>query len=62
MKCINKTTGEEVKVGDKVTSFRGKDYTVKRLESPHKPSASGRIYTEEGDSFYVTVFDCKFVD
>jgi len=60
--CIDKTTGKKVEVGSHVVSFRGEVHTVKHLEPPHKPSASGRIYTEEnfGGGLYCGVFNCTF--
>lgn len=61
--CINEKTGKEVKVGDKVTCFRGSEYTIRSFEPPHKPSSTGRIYTHEGlGGKYASVYGCKYVE
>ena len=52
--------GNEVQIGDKVTSFRGEEATVKSWSEPHKPSSTGRIYTTAGE-YFPSVYDCKFV-
>jgi hypothetical protein len=58
-KLVNKQ-GKIVKIGDKVTNFRGEVRTVKEIHPPHKPSSSGHV-TTEGGFHYVTVYDLEFV-
>lgn len=36
-------TGEEVKIGAIVSTFRGEIVTVKRITKPHKPGSTGRV-------------------
>ena len=57
VKLVNKITGEEVKVGDEVTCFRGSKRIVKYMRPPHKPSSSGYV----NDS-YAGVFNCEFIE
>lgn len=57
VKLINRTTGEEVKIGDTVTSFRGKKAKVKYMNPPHKSSSSGYV-----NNYYASVYDCEFVE
>lgn len=59
MKLIN-NRGKQVKVGDKVTNFRGETRTVQEIHPPHKPSSCGHI-TTEGGFHYVTVYGLEFV-
>jgi len=57
VKLVNRTTGEEVKVGDIVTDFRGETATVRYMNPPHKSSASGYV-----NDYYAGVYNCKFVE
>lgn len=59
MKLVNKQ-GKTVKVGDKVTNFRGEVRTVQEIHPPRKTSSTGHITTEAG-FHYVTVYDLEFV-
>ena len=66
MKLVN-SQGVPVKIGDTVTSFRGKVAKVTGSFPPERPGSSGRIYVkfEDGGAngeYYPNVFDCKFVD
>lgn len=66
-RLINETTGQEVKEGDTVTTFRGEKGILSGFREPHKPSSTGRVYVEfEGQSytseFFPSVIDCKIVD
>lgn len=67
MRLVYETTGEEVKVGDIVTTFRGKKCEVKYFAPPHKPSSEGKITVqEEGCTFcseyYVGVIGAKWIE
>ena len=57
VKLVNITTGQEVKIGDTVTDFRGETATVEYMNPPHKSSSSGFV-----NNFYASVYDCKFVE
>lgn len=58
-KLINNKTGKEVKVGDKVSDFRG-DKGILTDVTPHT-GANGHIYMD-GCRYYPSVIDCKFVE
>lgn len=64
-KLVSKETGEEVKLGAKVKSFRGEEYIYTGGRSPHKPSSVGLIYVcsklgEVTDAYYPSVFNLKW--
>ena len=61
MKLVYEKTNQEVKVGDKVKDFRGDYLVVKDFAKPHKPSSSGRVYTDQG-IFYVGVIGAKWIN
>lgn len=56
-KLISITTKKEVKVGDKVTDFRGDKGILTEVE-PYK-GMSGYIYMD-GNRYYPSVIGCKF--
>lgn len=56
VKLVNRTTGEEVKLGDEITTFRGDTQRCKWIEPPHKPAASGKV-----NNYYASVFNLEFV-
>jgi hypothetical protein len=58
-KLINTKTGKEVKVGDKVTDFRG-DKGILTDVTP-QTGMLGHIYMD-GSRCYPSVIDCKFVN
>ncbi len=51
--------GEEVKVGDTVTSFRGNEAKILSVHPPHREGTSGRVSTTAGFS-YVGVYGLRF--
>lgn len=53
-------TGKTVKVGDTVTSFRGREHVLKSIDRATEPGRSGKV-TVEGSpvSYYSEVFDLK---
>lgn len=57
VKLVNITTGEQVNIGDEVTSFRGEKAIVKSIYPPHKSSASGKV-----NYFYASVYNCEFIE
>lgn len=71
MRLVYEATGEEVKVGDKVTTAGGEEVTVAHFAKPHKSSSSGKVtveYKAESDSrfafreFYVSVIGAKWIE
>lgn len=65
MKLVYTATGEEVKVGDKVTLSNGVEAEVEYFAKPHKPSSSGKVtvkteyYTME---YYVSVIGAEWIE
>ena len=53
--------GKAAKVGQKVKDFRGNVHTITGWREPHKPSSSGRVYTDQGE-FFPEVVKGKFVE
>ncbi len=62
MKLVHKDTGNEVKVGDTVTSFRGDETTVRYFAEPHKPSSQGKLTVASGFEYYVGVYGLQWID
>lgn len=68
MKLYDNNTGEEVKPGDRVTTFRGEVVTVSAIYPPHRPPSTGRVclvYPDrgpEGSLCYPSVIGCTFVE
>ena len=61
MRLVHEETGKEIEIGQKVMSFRNEEFTVLSIEKPHKPSSTGRIYTEAGGRF-PSVYGCKWIE
>lgn len=64
MKLVYVESGIEVKVGDKVTDFRGDKAIVTGWREPQTSNSTGRIYVDFDkvcSEFYPSVFNCKFV-
>jgi hypothetical protein len=66
MKLIHKKTGKEVQIGDKVKSFRGESFKVKRITKPLHGGSTGRVDVEAkdgfGGSFYPSVVNCEWIE
>ena len=61
--CVDKTTQQPITIGDTIIDFRGEQHIVRRFEPPHKPSASGKIYTEQSSyGLYCHVFNCQYIE
>ena len=58
-KLINQTTKKEVKVGDKVTDFRGETGIL--TDVTPLTGMNGHIYMD-GNQYYPSVIGCKFVE
>jgi hypothetical protein len=66
-KLIYEATGKEVKEGDILTDFRGDKAVFDSFTEPHKPSSTGKVYTQrEGllykSESYPSVFGLKIID
>lgn len=67
MRLVYKATGEDVKVGDVVTTSKGKKCEVKYFRPPHKPSSSGKVTVRFEDSdfnmeYYVSVIGAEWIE
>lgn len=71
MKLVHEKTGEEIKVGDKITDFRGETWFLTGMAAPPQWSGStGRVFVntsmEDNAStsraLYPSVFYLKFVE
>ena len=66
-KLVDEQTGQELKQGDRVISFRGEAYALSGWKAPPLYSSStGRVYLRSRDSdsvseFYPSVINAKFV-
>jgi len=58
--------GQEVKVGDKVLTFRGELVTVEYFVPPSKPSSSGKVTVKDdcgiNREYYVAVIDAEWIN
>jgi hypothetical protein len=63
-KLINEKTGEEIQVGDTLTTFRGERVTLIGVQPPHKPEATGKVVCEDRNHrdsvWYANVVGCRF--
>jgi hypothetical protein len=67
MRLVNEKTGQPVKVGDVVKTFRGEQVMVTSLHPPHKINSSGHVtcrsigkkWTQE---FYPSVIGARYID
>lgn len=63
-KLIHNATGNELKPGGAVTTFRGEPVTLNFFEPPRSANSSGRVYcTIDGDEavWYPSVIDCTII-
>jgi hypothetical protein len=66
----NEKTGQEIKVGDIVETFRGDKVVVKTIVEPNATSESGYVYVTYSDvkefeftrSYYPSVISAKFYE
>jgi len=45
--------GKEAVIGQEVTTFCGKKGTLTRIDKPHKPSSTGRVYIDDEDGNFM---------
>lgn len=60
---IDAKSGDQVRLGDYVTTFRGETGTLTAVYPPHKPSSEGKVAVEvHGRSgvLYPSVIGCSF--
>jgi hypothetical protein len=65
MKLIHKSTGQEVREGDIVESFRGESAIVIGWTKPHSPASTGRITVQSGrdeHTCYPSVYSCEWIE
>lgn len=67
MRLVYTATGEEVKVGDVVTTERGTPMKVISFSKPHKPSSSGKVFVEVVNDnwkqeYYVSVIGAEWIE
>jgi hypothetical protein len=53
MKLVNKVTGAEIKVGDKVRDFRNEEVTVTGYALPIHGGSEGQVMLKEYDGYEV---------
>ena len=61
-KLVTKRDGREVALPLRTVDFRGDEIIVTGYKAPHKPSSTGRIYTDGGMSYFPSVADLKIID
>jgi hypothetical protein len=57
--CTLTHNGNPVQPGEILESFRGDQARITGGQAPHKPSSTGKIYTDAGN-YYPSVFDCAW--
>ena len=62
MKLIHNNTSQDVKIGDRVTSFRGEEMTVTGIEAPRHSASTGRVYVNNGQGYYPSVFGLSWIN
>jgi hypothetical protein len=62
LKAYNKTTGEEVKVGDMVINFRGETAILTQLNRGEGQGFSGKVTTSAGRTVYDKVWNLRVVN
>lgn len=67
MKLVHETTGVEIKIGDKVTTFRGVKMTLLGFTAPHRPGSTGRVLIArhggaQPQEFFPSVINANIVE
>lgn len=68
MKLVDEKTGQEIKAGDKVTTFRGEKGTLVSWAPPRTINSSGKVTVKfgkhdiHGREFYPSVIGAKIVE
>jgi hypothetical protein len=61
---VDKDTGVEAQPGQMVDDFRGEEHQLSTGligHPPHKTGGTGRIYTEDGQSFLPSVVNLEWI-
>lgn len=58
---VYERTGKPVVENEVVLDFRGEADTITGGCPPHKPSSTGRVWTQDGRECYPDVFNLKWV-
>jgi hypothetical protein len=61
---IDEATGKPVRVGQRVTDFRGERWTVTGWTEPAHAGSTGRVHVKQGQtemSYYPSVFNLSFM-
>ena len=61
-KLVDKKTGQEVRLPYETVDFRGDKIVITGYQAPHKRGSTGRIYTDDGGSYFPGVADLKIID
>jgi len=59
--CWDGDVAEPVLKGTKAADFRGHVDTIIGGRAPHHSGSTGRVYTADGNEYYPSVFDMKWV-
>lgn len=67
MRLVYTTTQQPVRVGDTITNYDGRSYTVEYFAQPHKPASSGKItvcdtQTNIRSEYYVGVIGAEWIE
>ncbi len=65
-KIVHEKTGIEVTENEVLTDFRGDTAIFKSFREPHKPSSTGRVYTDDGSDYtnesFPSVYGLKIIN
>lgn len=67
LKLFNSKTGEQLKVGDRVKTFRGESATLLGMQEPQHAASTGRVFvkidgTQYESSFFPGVIGAEWRD
>lgn len=52
MQLVDITTGDQIRPGDSVTTYRGEIYVLRNFRPPHKPGSTGRVGLDNLDGSF----------
>ncbi len=62
---IDCASGQDIRIGDYATTFRGEEVTVVSFRPPHKPSSSGHVTVKFANGtvmeYYAGVINAEYV-
>jgi hypothetical protein len=63
-KLISEKTGEEINVGDEITTISGERVRLVGVQPPHRPGTTGKVFVmnrNRRDSvYYAAIVGCRF--